>query len=108
MDILDYRLIRAVAAYHRGALQSTESDVEPGGLSEADLNSMDAQLRWNQIITAYLDEQISLGRAATLLNLSRYELDERFRRLELPRRIGAETVADAQAEVITALGNSNG
>ena len=108
MDILDYRLIRAVAAYHRGALQSSGSDVEPRGLSEADLNSTDPQLRWNQVITAYLDKQVSLGRAATLLNLSRYELDERFRRLDLPRRIGAKTVADAQAEVKIALGNSNG
>jgi predicted HTH domain antitoxin len=107
MDILDYRLIRAVAAYHHGSPLSSDSDVEPRGLSEADL-STDAQLRWNQVIAAYLDEQISLGRAATLLNLSRYELDECFRRLDLPRRIGAETVADAQAEVITALGHSTG
>jgi hypothetical protein len=108
MDILDYRLMRAVAAYHHESPPSSASDVELRGLSEGDFNSTDSQLRWNQVMTAYLDEQIILGRAATLLNLSRYELDERFRRLDLPRRIGAETIAAAQAEVTTALGNSNG
>jgi hypothetical protein len=39
-------------------------------------------------MAAYLDWQINLGRAATLLGLSSYELDERFRRLGIPRRIG--------------------
>jgi hypothetical protein len=48
---------------------------------------------------AYLDRHINLGRAATLLAPSSYELDERFRRLEVPRRIGPATEEEAQAEV---------
>lgn len=52
-----------------------------------------------KVITAYLDGHISLGRAAVLLGLSSYELDERFRRLEVPRRIGSDTTEEAQAAV---------
>ena len=52
-----------------------------------------------KVITAYLDGHINLGRAAVLLGLSSYELDERFRRLEVPRRIGPDTTEEARAEV---------
>jgi predicted HTH domain antitoxin len=105
LDIFDYRIMRAVAAYHHlpphpGPI--SDPDLEPQGLAEVDLSS-DIQTRYNQVIAAYLDEQISLGRAAMLLGLARYELDERFRRLEIPRRLGAETVAEAQSEVDVAL-----
>ena len=109
MDILDYRIMRAVAAYHRLPPHPSpvnDPNIEPQGSAEVDLNN-DLQTRWNQVIAAYLDEQISLGRAATLLHLSRYELDERFRRLDIPRRLGAETVEEAQAEVETALFDRN-
>jgi hypothetical protein len=37
------------------------------------------------------------------LGLSSYELDERFRRLGIPRRIGPATEQEAQAEVDAAL-----
>lgn len=57
------------------------------------------QARWNRVMAAYLDGHISLGRAATLLAISSHELDERFRRLEVPRRIGPATEEEAQAEV---------
>lgn len=105
MDITDYRVLRAVAAYHSlGPHPAPINDVtlEPAGLSEAQLNTQETdsfQARWNQVIIAYLDGHINLGRAAILLNLSRYELDERFRRLDVPRRIGSQTVEQAQAEV---------
>ena len=105
LDVFDYRIMRAVAAYHHRPPHPSpmsDPDLEPKGLAEADLNS-DIQTRYNQVIAAYLDEQISLGRAAMLLGLARYELDERFRRLEIPRRLGAETVAEAQSEVDVAL-----
>jgi predicted HTH domain antitoxin len=122
MDVLNYRLMRAVAAYHRlppHASPANDPDLEPAGLSEAELAAdkslsdeadpglamAKTQVRWNQVMAAYLDGHISLGRAATLLGLSRYELDERFRRLDIPRRVGAETVEEAQAEVETALAN---
>jgi predicted HTH domain antitoxin len=104
MDITDYRILRAVAAYHSlGPHPAPINDVtlEAAGLSQAQLNTQEAdiQARWNQVIIAYLDGHINLGRAAILLNLSRYELDERFRRLDVPRRLGPQTVEQAQAEV---------
>jgi len=55
------------------------------------------------VLAAYLDGHINQGRAATLLGLSTYELEERFRRLDVPRRIGPETIEEAQAEVGAAL-----
>jgi prevent-host-death family protein len=108
MDILDYRILRAVATYHSlGPHPAPVNDpvLEPAGLSAEQVEGTvreaggSPQARWNRVIVAYLDGHISLGRAATLLGLSRYELDERFRRLDVPRRVGPATMEEAQAEV---------
>lgn len=110
IDALDYRLMRAVTSYHSLPPQPnplTDPTLEPVGLAESQLAGLDTQERWNRIMAAYLDVHISLGRAATLLELSRYELDERFRRLDISRRIGPETIAEARAEVETALTGLN-
>jgi predicted HTH domain antitoxin/PHD/YefM family antitoxin component YafN of YafNO toxin-antitoxin module len=106
IDVLDYRLMRAMTAYHSLPPRPnplTDASLEPAGLSESQLTGLDTQERWNRIMAAYLDGHISLGRAATLGGLSRYELDERCRRLDIPRRIGPETIEEARAEVDTAL-----
>jgi prevent-host-death family protein len=108
MDVIDYRILRAVAVYYSlGPHPAPTNDptLEPTGLSEAQVERAvqeaggSHQARWNRVITAYLDGHINLGRAATLLGLSRYELDELFQRLDVPRRIGPETIEEAQAEV---------
>lgn len=52
---------------------------------------------------AYLADEISLGKAAELLNLSRFELQERFHRLGVPLRLGPATLEEARAEVAAAL-----
>ncbi len=103
MDVIDYRILRAVAAHHGlGSHPAPSNDpiLEPSGLSEAQVGreTGGSQARWNQVIIAYMDGHVNLGRAATLLDLSRYELDERFRRLDMPRRVGPETIEAAQAE----------
>jgi prevent-host-death family protein len=104
MDVVDYRLIRAMVAYIPSEIERSDStSITPAGLAEAELSELEVQARWNRIIAAYLDEQISLGRAATLLDLSRFELDERFRRLDIPRRVGPETAEEARAEIETVL-----
>lgn len=41
-----------------------------------------------RILGAYLAGEISLGKAAELLDLSRFELQERFLRLGVPLRLG--------------------
>ena len=108
IDAVDYRILRAVAAYQTlppHPAPVNDPTLEPAGLSETEVEQAcqeaggSPQARWNKVMAAYLDGHISLGRAATLLAISSYELDERFRRLEVPRRIGPATKEEAQAEV---------
>jgi transcriptional regulator with GAF, ATPase, and Fis domain len=112
IDAIDYRILSAVAAYHARSPHPppfSPPDTEPAGLSEAEVKQAVQkagampQVRWDEVIAAYLDWQINQGRAATLLGLSTYELDERFRRLGIPRRIGPATEQEAQSEVDAAL-----
>jgi len=59
----------------------------------------DEELRWSVVINAYLDEEISLARAASLLGLHPLELRERFIEKGIPLHLGPADKADAQAEV---------
>jgi hypothetical protein len=102
VDALDYRLLRATAAYraHPDA-PAQEAQAIPQGMSAADLAAIsadDPQMGWDRVIAAYLDGHISLGRAAGLLKQSRFELQARFNRLGLPLRLGTPTVAEGEAE----------
>lgn len=63
------------------------------------LMSQDAELCWALVVSAYLNRQINLGKAAELLNLHELELRDRFVRLGIPLRVGAADVAEARAEV---------
>ena len=85
LDALDYRLLRALA------LCATGGDADgPEDLLEA------------RVIRDYLDERINLGKAAELLQLTRFELEESFQRLGVPLRRGARSIEDAQAEISAA------
>lgn len=59
----------------------------------------DEDLRWSVVVNAYLDEEISLARAASLLGLHPLELRERFIEKGIPLHLGPADKADAQAEV---------
>jgi len=59
----------------------------------------DDELRWAVIVGAYLDRQISLGRAAEQLGIHELELRERFLQLGIPLRIGPDDEAEARAEI---------
>lgn len=59
----------------------------------------DEDLRWSVVINAYLDHEISLARAAYLLNLHPLELRDQFTKKGIPLYIGPEDKADAQSEV---------
>ncbi len=104
IDAMDYRLLRAVSLYRtRSGSPATEAEAVPEGLSEAALAAIqvdegDLQPVWDLVITAYLDGHISLGRAATLLKQSSFELQARFNRLGLPLHLGHHTVAEGQAD----------
>jgi len=53
------------------------------------------------VVNAYLDEKISLSKAAELLGMTRTELEREFKEKGIPlRRLSAEDVA-AEAEAIT-------
>ena len=115
VDATDYRILRAVAVYYASSPRTDATaleDRELVGLTEAQLAAAvdeaggAVQQRWNVVMGAYLDGQINAGRAAVLLGLLSFELDERFQRLGVPRRIGPDTLEEAQAEVRAALERS--
>jgi predicted HTH domain antitoxin len=85
LDALDYRLLRALALCATGGGANSSGD-----LLEA------------QVLRDYLDERINLGKAAELLQLSRFELEESFQRLGIPLRRGARSIEDARAEIAAA------
>ena len=58
-----------------------------------------SDLRWSVVVGAYLDGEISLGKAAELLGMHRLELQERFNAQSIPVRIGPDTVEEARAEL---------
>lgn len=63
------------------------------------LFAQDEALRWSLVVSAYLDEEISLASAAVLLNLHPLELRERFIEKGVPLLLGPQDEADAQAEI---------
>ncbi len=103
LDIHDYRLLRAVARYQARATARPSST--PAGLDEAQVEAVrrhhGPQAAWDLVLHAYLRGDISLGRAAALLGLNRFDLQARFLRLGLPLRGGPqdpdEALEDARA-----------
>lgn len=85
LDALDYRLLRALAFW------------ATGGGADGPGNPLEAQ-----VLRDYLDERINLGKAAELLQLSRFELEASFQRLGIPLRRGARSIEDAEAEIAVA------
>jgi len=83
LDPLDFRLLRALA-------QCAIEEKERG----QDADDPDVK-----ILQAYLDDDINLGKAAELLGVSRFELQDRFLRLGVPLRLAPATVEDAWAEI---------
>ncbi len=54
---------------------------------------------WQLVVSAYLDESISLGKAAELLEIHPVELREIFLAKGIPLRLGPVSKEEAQAEV---------
>jgi prevent-host-death family protein len=83
LDALDFRLLQTLALCATG-------EGDEGELLEA------------QMLRDYLAERISLGKAAELLQLTRFELEGSFQRLGISIRRGARSIEDAQAEIAAA------
>jgi len=107
LDAADYRCLRAMAAYYSlppHPAPVSDDGLAPRGLDEVQVQEPiasaagDAQAGWDRVIAAYLDGDISLGRAAQLLDMSRFDLQERFNRLGLPLRVGPADLAEARRE----------
>lgn len=100
MDIIDYRILRAVM--HALA---TRWEIDPsGGLPESELAGEPGdQDRYNQVMAHYLGEAISLSRAAELLDMAPSVLRDRFDRLDVPRRIAPNGAEEAKRDIQAAL-----
>jgi predicted HTH domain antitoxin len=59
----------------------------------------DKELRWSIVVNAYLDGEISMARAASLLDMHTLELRAQFSKKGIPLYIGPIDKADAQAEI---------
>ena len=86
LDALDFGLLCGVATWAVTRLEERPAD----------------QPKATHVMLDYLDEEISLAKAAELLGMSRFELMERFQRLHIPLRLGPSTLAEAKAEVAAA------
>jgi prevent-host-death family protein len=80
LDAVDFRLLQALAAC---AADTSEEDV-----------SSDAR-----ILRDYLHDEISLGKAAEELGLSRFDLADRLHRLGIPLPFGPVSLEDARSEI---------
>ena len=105
IDAKEYHLLRAVAVYRNRPLALvTHAEATPRGLAEDEVQARvaaaggDRQEAWIAVIAAYLDGDISLGRAALLLGVSRFELQAHFNRLGLPSLPGPLSLNEARAE----------
>ena len=100
MDIVDYRILRAVMH----ALAARPEIAPSEGLPESKLAGEPGdQDRYNQVISHYLGEAISLSRAAELLEMAPSVLRDRFGRLDVPRRIVPSGPEEAKRDVHAAL-----
>ena len=108
LDAADYRCLRAIAAYYAllpHPAPVNDPTLAPRGLDQSEVQAAvdaaegDPQAAWNRILAAYLDGDISLGRAAQLLDVDRFELTARLNRLELPLHLGSTTPAEARQEL---------
>ncbi len=73
---------------------------QPGMVANA-LQTMiesNPDLAWSLVVSAYLDEEINLGKAAEMLEMHELELRDRFNALGIPVRIGPIDKVEAQAE----------
>jgi predicted HTH domain antitoxin/antitoxin (DNA-binding transcriptional repressor) of toxin-antitoxin stability system len=114
VSIVDYRLLRAATAYQNRLARpapANDNSLAPRGLADQavrdaqDSAGGDVQEAWNAVVAAYLDGDISLGRAAELLHLSRFELMQSFNQAGIPLRLGSATAEEARAEVEALRGN---
>jgi predicted HTH domain antitoxin len=96
MDIIDYRITRAVMRYysHRPSI-----DIDEGLSDQQVASTSDPQKRFDLVLAHYLAGAISLGRVAELLALPWVDLRIRFQRLDVPLRAAPLDVDEARRDL---------
>lgn len=76
-------------------------EIQPERVSQALARALqaDPELRWAIVVGAYLDEQISLAKAAELLGVDRWTLQAEFQQRGIPLRQGAASIEELHAEI---------
>ncbi len=99
LDIIDYRILRAVARAHTHV-----AGVDPEvGLSDGEVVALEEpQARCDLVLAHYLQGSISLSRAAELLDVPWLELRTRFERLDVPVRTAPLVRDEAAEDLLTA------
>jgi predicted HTH domain antitoxin/antitoxin (DNA-binding transcriptional repressor) of toxin-antitoxin stability system len=100
VDIVDYRLLRALARLRTSPIAVENPEMGLSG-RVAD-QAPDIQARFDLIVAYYLAEAIGLGRAAELLGMAWAELRDRFVRLGVPLRQGPASVEQLREEIESA------
>ena len=98
IDIIDYRILRAVLRYH-----SNPPEIDPeAGLPDSALDGLDdPQARFDLVLAHYLGQAISLGRVAELLDLAWVDLRFRFKHLDVPIFVGPQNMEELLEELET-------
>ncbi|MBN1121930.1 MAG: hypothetical protein JXJ17_12685 [Anaerolineae bacterium] len=71
-------------------------------MAAAEASNPSSTSKWQNLsetIQSYLSGSINLGKAAEMLEMSRFELMDRLDRLGLPLRLGPETMVEAMDEI---------
>lgn len=104
MDIMDYYLLRAVLHYHAHEPQIAALS----GLSDEVVVALESlPEKVNLVMAHYLAEAISLGRAAELLDIPRFDLQLRCARLDIPLRQGPTTLEELAHDIENAAAFAN-
>jgi hypothetical protein len=96
IDIVDYRILRAVMRYYA---QQPVVDTDSGLPDQAIAALVNPQARFDLVLAYYLADAISLARAAELLGIPWLDLRTRCLRLDVPLRTAPADLAEAQADV---------
>ena len=96
IDIVDYRILRAVMRYHA---RQVKIDADTGLPDHTMAELPDPQARCDLVLAHYLSGSISLARAAELLGVSWFDLRTCFLRLDVPLRTAPANPEEAKADV---------
>jgi prevent-host-death family protein len=96
LDIADYHILRALNNYytHLPYIESGNGLSNDSVIAESSL-----QEKYNLVLAYYLAEEISLSRAAELLDIPWLDLRTRFLRLDVPLRAAPADLAEAKADI---------